>query len=225
VSVPDLVGSAVADVVSLFQLPGSNFAGAMTAAGIQKVLDKRAHEAREIFLEELGQGLCVPSDPGTVDEFVAITYRYLSKAKEGAARLNLRLMARVVKGQSEGPGLNASQFLRYSDMLASLNREEVIYLATRHRVKWEHDASKAAPDWKDASAVNAMVEKALIPSVFPTRSHLDGTITALLRTGLVWPGAAGLSGGFVWQETPLLKEVADLAQFQQALDKESVQQP
>ena len=63
---------------------------------------RRAEEARSIFLEELGQGLRPPRDPGEIDEFVAVLYRYLSKSQEGAARLNLRLMAPVVRGQLEG---------------------------------------------------------------------------------------------------------------------------
>lgn len=105
---------------------------------------------------------CAHRDPGETDEFVAILYRYLSKAQEGAACLNLRLMARVVREQLEGPGLYASEFLRYSELLASLTREEVILLATRCRLKVQFDAKKTEDNWSDTMVVNKEVEKALV---------------------------------------------------------------
>ena len=42
-------------------------------------------------------------------------------------------MAKVVKGQFEGAGLYADEFLRHANLLADLEREEVIFLATLHR--------------------------------------------------------------------------------------------
>jgi hypothetical protein len=219
-SFPSLVGSTFADIASAMTFGASNLAGTSIAEAIERMMRGRAEEARSIFLEELGQGLRPPRDPGEVDEFVAILYRYLSKAREGAARLNLRLMARVVRGQLEGRGLYASEFLRYSELLASLTREEVILLATRHRLRLEFDAAKTTADWSDTSIVNKRVESTLVPNVFPTPVHLNATLTALQRTGLVWPAAATSGGGPVWQDTPLLDQVALLARFEGALESE-----
>jgi hypothetical protein len=133
-------------------------------------------------------------------------------------------MARVVRGQIEGRGLYASEFLRYSELLASLTREEVILLATRHRLRTEFDAQKRADDWSDTSVVNEKVKKALVPKIFATEKHLVAALTALQRTGLIWPAAATTAGGPVWQDTPLLNEIAELARFQEALDKEDTPQ-
>lgn len=219
-ALPDLVGSGFADIASALTFGASNLFGTSVAKVIERMMRRRAEEARSIFLEELGQGLRPPRDPGEIDEFVAILYRYLSKAQEGAARLNLRLMARVVRGQLEGQALYASEFLRYSELLALLTREEVVLLATRHRLRVEFDAEKTTAQWSDTSSVNERVERVLVPRVFSTRLHLNATLTALQRTGLVWPGAAAVSGGFVWQDTPLLDKVALLARFEGALELE-----
>lgn len=181
---------------------------------------RRSEQARSIFLEELGQGRRPPINPGEVDEFVAIIYRYMSKAQEGAARLNLRLMARVVSGQLESEGLYASDFLRYSELIASLTREEVILLATRRRIRLEFDAKKSQENWSDTSSVNELVAKELVPRVFSTHLHYTAALTALQRTGLIWPAAATIGGGFVWQDTPLLDEIAQLANFEGALEME-----
>jgi hypothetical protein len=219
-NLPELIGSGFADILSACDFGASNLGGTVLGKAIGRLLRGRIEESRAIFLDELGQGLRSPRDPGEVDEFVAIVYRYLSKAREGAARLNLRLMARVATGQIERRGLYASEFLRYSELLASLTREEIILLATRHRLRVEFDAKKTAANWSDTTVVNRQVEKALIPRVFPTRNHLEASLTALQRTGLVWPAAAQSGGGPVWQDTPLLDEVIGLARFQEALDKE-----
>lgn len=219
--IPSLIGSGFADIAAAMSFGASNVVGSSIGEAISGLMQRRAETARSIFLEELGQGQRSPRDPGEVDEFVAILYRYLTKAQEGAARLNLRLMARVVRGQLETEGLYASEFLRYSELLASLTREEVILLATRRRLRLQFRANKASAQWNDAANINEKIIEALVPSVFLSPMHLTASLTALQRTGLVWPSAAALGGGFVWEDTPLLDDVARLAQFEAALAKET----
>ena len=217
-----LLNAGFADCFSAMGLGFPSFAGSAFGAAIDKVMSRRAKEAREIFLDTLGAGLRSPRDPGEIDEFVAIVYRYMSKAQEGAARINLRLMAGVVAGQIEGQGLYASGFLRYSEMLASLSREEVILLATRYRLRIEFDTQKASSDWRYTSTVNDRVVKDLVPKVFPTPMDLTSAMTALQRTGLIWPAAATTGGGFVWQDTPMLDRVMTLARVENALRAEGI---
>lgn len=212
--IPSLGGSAIADIVSAFSLAASNTAGAAISAAIDRLMKSRQERARQILLEEIGSGARAPNDPGDIDEFVAIIYRYLTKACEGAARINLRLMARVMKGQLEDGGLYASEFLRYSELLASLTREEVILLATRYRCAKSFRAAHPRTDWSDTSMINKEVATALVPSVFPDAQHIQYALTALQRTGLVWPAAATAGGGFVWQDTPLLEKIASLARLE-----------
>jgi len=216
-----IIASGFADIVSAAGFVGSNLVGASIGGALDRLAAGRAERARTIFLEELGQGLRPPRDAGEIDEFVSIVYRYMSKAAEGAARLNLRLMAKVARGQLEGEGLYASEFLRYSEMIASLTREEVILLATRFAVRREYEAAKKTSDWNDTSKINDVVRDRLVPSVFPTGAHMTAALTALQRTGLVWPAAATLGGGYVWQDTPLLDHIVCLAGFEAALATEA----
>jgi hypothetical protein len=213
-AVTSLIGSSFADIVSAIGFAGSNVAGSALNEALSRVMHQRAARARNELLVEIQQGIRSPHDAGEVDEFVAILYRYMRAAQEGSARLNLRLMARVIKSQIGGEGLYASEFLRYAELIASLTREEVILIATRHRVRMAFDRSKQTADWSDTSRVNELVRKELVPTLFPTELDMFAALTALQRTGLVWPAAATTGGGFVWQDTPLLDRVVGMADFE-----------
>ena len=217
---PSLVGASFADIASALSFGASNLIGTMAGEALERVLKGRAERARAIFIEELKDGLRSPNDSGEIDEFVAVLYRYMRAAQEGAARLNLRLMARVIRSQIEHEGLYASEFLRHAELISSLSREEVILLATRHRLRSEFDKAKQSENWTDTRDVNKQVEDGLIPTVFATRLELNAAMTALQRTGLIWPGAAAVSGGFVWQDTPLMDRIVKLAQFENVLEEE-----
>lgn len=217
-----LIGSSFADMASSLGFGASNLAGTVLSEALGRVMSGRAERARNILLNEIREGLRPPQDSGEVDEFVAILYRYLRAAQEGAARLNLRLMARVIRSQIEREGLYASNFLRYAELIASLTREEVILLATRHRLRVKFDGTKQTSNWDDTSRVNELVIKAVVPKVFPTPLDMVAALTALQRTGLVWPAAATTGGGFVWQDTPLLDRIVALAEFESVLEAERV---
>jgi hypothetical protein len=220
-ALPSLIGSSFADIVSALGFAGSNAAGAALSEALSRVMSGRAERARKVLLDEIRQGVRPPQDAGEVDEFVAILYRYMRAAQEGSARLNLRLMARVIKSQIEGEGLYASEFLRYAELIASLSREEVILIATRHRVKLAFHKSKRTAEWSDTGRVNELVQKEMVPKVFPTGLDMIAALTALQRTGLVWPAAATTGGGFVWQDTPLLDRIVALADFEAAMTAEA----
>jgi hypothetical protein len=88
------------------------------------------------------------------DDAAAFLLRYLRAAQEGAARLNLRLMARVVVGKAHaGEPLYADEFLRYADTLASLARNEVVLLGALIR----HNAQPHLPGNPVAPGVRAWV--------------------------------------------------------------------
>lgn len=216
-----LSSSGFADIVSALGFAASNTSGAALSEILSRIMNGRAEKARTILLNELSQGIRPPRDPGEIDEFVAIIYRYMRAAQEGAARLNLRLLARAIRSQIEGDGLYASEFLRYAELIASLSREEVILIATRYRVRINFAKSKQSAEWSDASSINELVHRELVPKTFRTGLDMIATLTALQRTGLVWPAAATTGGGFVWQDTPLLDRIVDLAAFEVAIDAET----
>lgn len=221
-----LVGASFADIFNAFGFPAASVTGSACADVISRVMSRRANDAREIFLQEIASGAKHPNDPGDIDEFVPIVYRYLHCAQEGTARLNLRLMARVVKSQMEGKGLYASDFLRYAGLLSSLTRPEIIVLATRHRVRKAFEASRAREDWSDIQAINGLVLNDLVPRVFKTQPALEATMTSLQRTGMVMAGGTAVvsydagHGGTIWIDSPLLDEIVALARIEGALQAE-----
>jgi quinol monooxygenase YgiN len=212
--------SAFADIVSAYGVPASNLAGGALASALNGLMNMRAEAARKILLDEIQSGMRSPRDPGEVDEFVAILYRYMRAAQEGAARLNLRLMAKVVKHQFVEDNLRASEFLRYADIISSLTREEVVVLATYHREETEFKNKRLHEDWSDVQSIDQNVRKALVPKVFKTYEDLLAVVTAVQRTGMLWPASTLVSGGFIYQGTPLLKTVVQIANFQSVIDSE-----
>lgn len=145
-------------------------------AVIKDVMERRADSARSIAIEEItaGRGDVLLDAPRT-DEFVAIVWRYLRAAEEGAARTNLRLMAAVIAGKPSSPPLYASEFLRWSDLVASLSEAEIVLLATLHRectIGGKHTGDHAA-------------RRSLIPRHFLDDEDFNLTGHALIRTGLI----------------------------------------
>ncbi len=68
--------------------------------------------------------------------------------------------------------------------------------------------------------MNELAHKALVPAVFATGLDMVAALTAIQRTGLVWPAGATTGVGFVWQDTPLLDRIVKLADFEAALGLE-----
>ena len=111
-----------------------DLAGARFAVAVQQVQRRRAERARDILLDELSRGEKTVSVP-EVEEAAAVLLRYGRAAQEGAARLNLRLMAKVIAGQVHQQALYADEFLRHADIIAGLRREEVTLLGALQRIR------------------------------------------------------------------------------------------
>src|SRR6516165_3622152 len=114
-----------------------------------------------------------------VEEAAAIFYRYMRAAQEGGARLNLRLMAKIIAGQADRGNLVADEFLYYADMLASLRREEVLALGTLYR-HWKSD-----PRVDVAGVALSGAQAELIPKVFRDNEEFLAALGAAARTGLI----------------------------------------
>lgn len=146
---------------------------------IKRVLRKRAEAARDIAIEEIaaGRGHVVLDAPAQ-DEAVAILWRYLRAAEEGAACINLRLMASILAGNSGASPVYASEFLRWADLTASLSEEEILLLAVPHR-----------------EGSDEVARQCLIPRIFLDDGDYELTARALLRTGLIVQTALVVSDG------------------------------
>jgi hypothetical protein len=82
-----------------------------------------------------------------------VIVRYLRAAREGAARLNLRLLAKVIAGQLQLGRLVADEFLQYAEALGSLSRDEVVVIGTLYKQWPVHnrtaDPRTAANLWEE----------------------------------------------------------------------------
>lgn len=213
---PTLLSAVVADVFALHQLPGGSVAGIAVGTAVSRLLRRRVERAREIFLEELRHGeTTLP--PDQIDEGVAIVYRYFRAAQEGAARINLRLMAQAIAGRARLSNLSADEFLRDADMIASLRRDEIILLAEMHRV-WTSDWFKQMPEEKRYDALRTGVEQRLVPSLFKNSHDLRTTAAAVVRTGLVMTST--LWDGGAYRPTSKMERFVELAPLDEALAQE-----
>ena len=173
-------------------------------------MKRRQDDARQILLDELRKGEKTLHQIEEVDELAAMVYRYSRAAQEGAARLNIRLMAKVIAGQFQAGALVADEFLAYADMLGSLRRDEVILIAVLY--SFEKEGGKGfSPAW-----VWDKAKELLIPKLFEDNGLMIAAGYATARTGLVIPTAE-------WSKTSeLMHRVEALASFQQALREEGI---
>lgn len=197
-----------------------SFAGVPGTALLTELLKKRLERAREILLSELAAGNIQPGD-AAADESVAIIYRYQRAAIEGAARLNLRMLAAVFAGQVQGSAIAADEFLYYADILATLRREELVLLGTLLRLQKE-----VAPDAPPRD-LHMRVTGVLVPGTFKTIDDYSAAAAALQRTGLVAPVLPGQNfgpaGGVIFRPTSLLFKVNALAVIEGVLARDAQQ--
>ena len=188
------------------------------AAVVRRYRGRKASQLRELWLEELRQGRA-PLQAADEDEAAEICIRLLRCAEEGTARINLRLLLRILRGLSERGPVYASDFARFQRMFADLTREEIIFVATLYR-EWneaEHSTdSRITSTWEK-------VDQALVPVTFKSRDHALATGYSALRSGLVMPDDTWDGSGLV-KPSPLMDEVAELASLEEALAAESSQQ-
>jgi hypothetical protein len=102
---------------------------------LQQYLKNRHERARVILLEEIRRGEC-GLESIDQDEVVSVVYRYMTAASMGAARINLRILAKIICGlASKRKPLFATEFLAYADALSSMRQSELIAVALVHKAK------------------------------------------------------------------------------------------
>ncbi|TLX11758.1 hypothetical protein [Rhizobium sp. MHM7A] len=203
----ELFGALMSDYMSSNNLPMDATVSGAGVIALKALLQKRAQKARDILLEEIRLGNR-PITFKSADEAAAITYRYMRAGEEGAARTNLRLLARVIVGSAEGPGLYADDFLRWADVLAGLRREEVIVLGVMQRLNDqppnpEHAENRAFLSWRECRTILS-ADYGMEPQVSVAYAN------ALLRTGLVQLVSGSMETPMVPHPTTALKDLSAL---------------
>ncbi len=220
-TLPDIIGEFTSDAISLvadaahITIPGAAVAG----GAVTRFLRRRTEAARDILLDELRRANITDVEAASEDDAVGVVYRYLRAAQEGAARLNLRLLAKVIVGQFEAGRLMADEFLQYAESLAALSRDEIIVIGTMYRAMVEQLAQMREnpatfPNGIDpwAATKRALAEKGW------EEDRVAAAGTRSQRSGLVVGHAA--YGGMIFSASPMLTELGKTVDFDDALRRE-----
>jgi hypothetical protein len=240
-TLPEIIGALVSDAFELTGTHGGSIAGAV----IGRYFRRRGEQARDILFEELRQANISDAQATSEDDAIAVIVRYLRAAREGAARLNLRLLAKAIAGKLQSGHLVADEFLQYTEALGSLSRDEIIVIAAVYRVWTEHqilaatnpaEATKYTDPW--VLAMRKLTSESM------TEELVTATAARAQRSGLIYAIAApstrvagGTSGSpiplqagtdfpsvFFYRITPMLVEVGKTVDFQDALLRETSRQ-
>lgn len=214
---PDVIAAITADAMALAKLPGSSLA----AVAIGSFLRRRDEQARDILFEELRTGSIDPPKVISADDTIAVVYRYLRAAREGAARINLRLLAKAIAGQYRLGHLVADEFLAQADVLATLTRDEIIVIGALYRVYLEQMTEHANNPQLEFENPWTVAKRRL------TSNGMDGdvvrtAITMAQRTGLLSVGETMDELG-TFRPSPRLIELGKTIDFQDALRREGVE--
>ncbi len=207
---PAVVNAALAEILSIFSLPG----GAAGPALIQTYLNRRMAEARDILLEEYSKAEITELDVASEDELAGILFRYFRATRENAARINLRLMAKVMLGLGQRDRLFADEFNKYAEILSRLSRDEMLVIGTLHRYRKEEERRQGP--LVGTGQYWPKVMKELVPDQFPTEEHVIAVCCSGMRSGLILtPRDFDSTGSYA--TSPIMDEVAELADFQAVL--------
>ncbi|MFN4274791.1 MAG: hypothetical protein ACK4FJ_00715 [Ferrovibrio sp.] len=212
-NLPSLIGAAIGDMLAAFSINGSAITGLAAQTAIGSYLKRRFEQARDILIDEFRKAKIDKLNVESEDELGGVLFRYFSAIRENKARLNLRLMAKVMAGQATRDRLYTEDFFRYADILSMLSRAEVLAIMLLHKTKLEGDFVNCEELWRVLVTV-------AVPKYFLTDEHLRAALTSAMRSGLVITPPTFDDAGF-FTTSPLVEEIADLADFEDALRQES----
>jgi hypothetical protein len=205
----EIIGALAADYLTA---KGLILAGGLSSGGkflVEQLLRVRAEEARDILIDAMSKGKQTARDVKD-NEAAAIILRYMRAAEEGAARLNLKLMAQVIAEQVSEPGFYANDFLLWADVLAGLRREEVLILGVMYRraVEVGDDPRKRTGEfWVDC-------KKELKEKHSMNDDTAEAYASSLMRTGLIQLLGGLLDIGQAYRPSPNLAKLGDMVDIE-----------
>lgn len=119
----ELSASVTSDVLALVGLPTSTLSEAF-----KQFLSHKIEDAQDILLKQMRAGEMSEHRAASQDDAIAILYRYGLTARDGAARRNLRLLAKAVVGLASRDRLNSDEFNKYANVLARLTKDQIFVL-------------------------------------------------------------------------------------------------
>jgi len=190
----------------------------LLSSALRRVLRWRLEEAEDILESELIQIKRRLTRVGEVEEAAGMVLRYIRAAQEGTLQINLRIMAKVMRGLATRSRVKAADFLRYADAVATLTVEEICVITCLLDKTNELDDLGLAKD-RDTQAWAQMIDD-LVPRMFSDQQHVAEILLAASRTGLVTKAAPFKLGPFC--ATPFLNDLAELASLQRAIVDEGL---
>jgi hypothetical protein len=172
---------------------------------------KRELAGFKILEEEFKSGETHPCivDP---ESFAGMAYRYNRAVCEGTARVNLRTIARLMAHITSHDDIVVDEFIYYADVLASLRREELVFLVKLHQTTTAAPGSQSTQIWK--ALLNSVV-----PSPFNSKDYVTSLAQSVSRSGFVIPtGDIGNS----YKLSPIGQKIIPLTKCEAALEKEAV---
>lgn len=193
-------------VASLFK------AGASVA--FQQLQAKRLEDARRILLKRMKKGEHWAIQD---DKAAAALFSYIRAAQEGAARMNLDLLAQAIAGKADEKTFAPDEFRRWARVLSELTRDEVLVLAGL--LKAEKQSAENARTGEGTQNIGDLCVEAMSREggPFKTPKEVRSYLCALMRTGFVEPVAYFGEMGFV--PTTALHLVAQMVSFEEALQE------
>lgn len=186
------------------------------AVVVSRYLRRRTEEARAILIEELRRASIGYTEAVPEDDAIPIVLRYLRAAREGAARLTLRMLAKLVAGQMKRGTMSAPAFLRYADSLVPLTREEIIVVGSMCRAWTTHCSTKDGNDM--AVLAPWLTTKRDLAAKGWSEDYLVATATAGQRIGLLV--RVNAVGSLAFRVSPLAIELGRAVDFEDALRRE-----
>lgn len=212
-SLIELAGSITSDALALFGVPTATLQHALG----QHVAG-RIEIARDTLLDEVRRGKVDMLVAASQDDAIGVIYRYCLAPRDNAARLNLRLLAKVIVGQAKRDRLYAAEFNRYANTLATMTRDEVVVIAALHRHTKVYEMEIESGD-ENAPAPFMLLSEKMVPDQFPTEAHLESVCAGAMRTGMLLMGRKYKTAG-TYLTSPLVDEILELASFEDALQDE-----
>lgn len=228
-TLPEIIGAFVADAFELTGLHGGSVAG----LAIGRYFRRRAEDARNVLFEELRRANISDAQAVSEDDAIAVIVRYLRAAREGAARLNVRLLAKAIAGKLRAGSLVADEFLQYAEAIGSLSRDEIQVIGTMYRY-WRAHQDLASTDVQEAAAKYGdpwgLTSQELM-RLGMTEELIYAIASRAQRSGLIYPmsGIGGFpdkagAGNLIFRVSPLLIELGMTIDFADALRREASEQ-
>lgn len=205
----DDLRAVAADVLGAYEVPG----GVTAAEGRRRGWQVRLEAARDIVLEELDAKQVLVLEACSEQNRLSVLYTYMRAARDGCARVNLRLMAKAIAGLLRRRELSGPVYNGYVRMLQNLSRRQILVIGALHRQRKKAEADLETPT--DAIVWSALIGE-LIPAYFRAERQIRSICEAALGSGLVDepsdPHCAGL-----YTTTHVMDDLASVVDFDDAI--------